>query len=1206
MSKTNGTHDISNKIKPALFRQLFSITLLTLLTLQNMLILSPAAARAEVPLRLIPGNDSTIFINEIHYDNAGTDTGEFVEIVGPAGTDITGYSIVLYNGSGGAVYDTDAFSGTIPNQQNGYGTAVITYPSNGIQNGSPDGVALVGPSGLIQFLCYEGTFTAVGGAADGQTCTDIGVTEEGTTPIGLSLQLSGSGTTYGNFTWLTPSANTSGQPNTGQSFGGGGGTPTPTPTVTPTPTPTATPTPTPTPMPTPTPVTGDLVISQVYGGGGNSGAQFTNDFVEIFNQGAEAAVFNNWSVQYASSSGTSWQKAVISGTLQPGQYYLVQLGAGSGTPAPLPAPDAVGTINLSASSGKIALVSSDTALSGSCPTGDTTLVDLVGYGSANCFEGSAPVSSLSNTTAAFRARGGCRDTDFNQVNFSVAAPDPRNTSSAVNICPVGDPAPEVFSTTPAGGAISVDPATNIEIVFDEQVNVAGNWFDLSCSQSGGHPAAFVNNSNTNFVLDSDTDFSSGETCTVTVFASQVTDVDADDPPDNMEANFVFSFTTAITRDPAVHLTLGNPSGATTDPANENNYLITKPEYALSYNRERGTPNWTSWQLDNSWLGSAPRQNDFRPDDTLPSGFYRVTQFDYSGSGFDRGHMTPSADRTASIPENSATFLMTNMVPQSPDNNQGPWAVLENDIRSFLGGTQNEIYVISGGTGVGGTGSNGYMETIAGGNVTVPAYTWKVFLILPSGDNDVSRVTGETRTIAVLMPNIQGIRSDDWRKYLTTVDDVETLTGYDFFSNVPVDIQAVIESRLDADSNSAPVAEGQVVSVNEDGSIEITLAATDANVNNKLTYTINGDPQKGTLSGEGNKYTYTPDADYNGTDGFTFKASDGTADSNTAGVSITVTEVNDAPTAADDSKVMNENTVLVFPADDLTANDTRGAENESAQTLTVTQVIVTENTNGSVSLQNGQISYQPNTDYTGTAYFDYEVCDNGTTNTTADSKCAVGTVEVTINNVNQAPVLQTITDQTVYVGNTLNFTVSATDADLPNDSLIYSLVGNIPAGLTINPATGEISWTPTIAQAGQVYSVTVRVTDAEGLFSEQTFNVGVAYTWSGLLPPIKPGGNSSFNQGSTVPVKFSLTGASANAGNVTARLYIAPVVLGVVGAELPAESTSKGEGNLFRLTGNHYSFQLNTKELPAGRTYRLRVDLGDGVLRTELITLTGSG
>src|ERR1041384_8746129 len=139
--------------------------------------------------------------------------------------------------------------------------------------------------------------------------------------------------------------------------------------------------------------------------------------------------------------------------------------------------------------------------------------------------------------------------------------------------------------------------------------------------------------------------------------------------------------------------------------------------------------------------------------------------------------------------------MSNMVPQAPNNNQGPWADFENYLRSLL--ATNEVYVVAGPAGVGGSGDNGPANTIANGHVTVPAYTWKVALVLPVGDNDVSRVTASTRTIAVIMPNIQGIRSDSWQKYLTTVDQVEALTGYDFFSNVPANVQAVIESKLDA-------------------------------------------------------------------------------------------------------------------------------------------------------------------------------------------------------------------------------------------------------------------------------------------------------------------------------------------------------------------------------------------------------------------------
>lgn len=163
-----------------------------------------------------------VFINEIHYDNASTDVGEAIEVAGAAGTDLTGWSIVLYNGSTGAEYDTTALGGMLLDQQGGLGTSVITYPSNGIQNGGPDGIALVdNGSNVVQFLSYEGTFTAVGGPADGMTSIDIGVAETSSTPAGDSLQLTGSGSFYENFTWAAPQPATFGAVNAGQTFGGG-------------------------------------------------------------------------------------------------------------------------------------------------------------------------------------------------------------------------------------------------------------------------------------------------------------------------------------------------------------------------------------------------------------------------------------------------------------------------------------------------------------------------------------------------------------------------------------------------------------------------------------------------------------------------------------------------------------------------------------------------------------------------------------------------------------------------------------------------------------------------------------------------------------------------------------------------------------------------------------------------------------------------
>ncbi|MBD0264344.1 MAG: DNA/RNA non-specific endonuclease [Tolypothrix sp. T3-bin4] len=242
-----------------------------------------------------------------------------------------------------------------------------------------------------------------------------------------------------------------------------------------------------------------------------------------------------------------------------------------------------------------------------------------------------------------------------------------------------------------------------------------------------------------------------------------------------------------------HLKMGNPSAAGTSSLS--NYLLSKAQYATSHHCSRGIPNWVSWQLNSSWLGSAPRQDDFRADTTLPSGCNRITTSDYTGSGFDRGHMAPSADRTNTIANNSATFLMTNIVPQAPDNNQGPWAVLENYSRTLVN-QGKELYIISGGYGTGGTGSNGYANTISSGRVTVPTRTWKVIVVL-DGPGSASSVNTSTRVIAVNMPNNQGIRGNDWRSYRVSVDSIESATGYNLLSNVSSTVQSTIESRVDA-------------------------------------------------------------------------------------------------------------------------------------------------------------------------------------------------------------------------------------------------------------------------------------------------------------------------------------------------------------------------------------------------------------------------
>ncbi len=186
-------------------------------------------------------------------------------------------------------------------------------------------------------------------------------------------------------------------------------------------------------------VPGDVVISQVYGGGGNSGAVFRNDFVELFNRSNQPVDLTNWSLQYASATSGTWAKFDLSGTIQPGQYCLIQLDSGGANGAPLPAPDLTGTLALAATAGKVALLNNNGLITNgvNCPSGGG-LVDFVGYGTtANCFEGTAPAPAPSNERSILRAGGGCADTNANNLNFTAGVPLPRNRATALNTCGSG-------------------------------------------------------------------------------------------------------------------------------------------------------------------------------------------------------------------------------------------------------------------------------------------------------------------------------------------------------------------------------------------------------------------------------------------------------------------------------------------------------------------------------------------------------------------------------------------------------------------------------------------------------------------------------------------------------------------------------------------------------------------------------------------------
>jgi len=240
----------------------------------------------------------------------------------------------------------------------------------------------------------------------------------------------------------------------------------------------------------------------------------------------------------------------------------------------------------------------------------------------------------------------------------------------------------------------------------------------------------------------------------------------------------------------INMALGNPSNAKADTTISENYLMVKPQYSLSYNSAKHIPNWVSWHVCSADLGTVPRKDCFRLDPALPKSWYHVTPKDYASTGFDKGHQCPCGDRTSTTLNDSATFYMTNMIPQAPNNNRITWEKLEAYSRTLVA-QGNELYIICGVYGQVGSGSKGAASTIGYG-VVVPAKTWKIVVVLPVG----TKVTATTRVIAVMMPNTQDCSKQPWSKYRVSVDSIEQLTGYNFLSNVPEDIQKVIEAQVD--------------------------------------------------------------------------------------------------------------------------------------------------------------------------------------------------------------------------------------------------------------------------------------------------------------------------------------------------------------------------------------------------------------------------
>jgi len=235
---------------------------------------------------------------------------------------------------------------------------------------------------------------------------------------------------------------------------------------------------------------------------------------------------------------------------------------------------------------------------------------------------------------------------------------------------------------------------------------------------------------------------------------------------------------------SIHTALGVPF----DKDTTDDYIIVRPQYVVSYSNSKGEPNWVAYEINAAWYGDVPRYSgNFITDNSLPASYTKIKDGDYTNSGYDRGHLVRSEERTDTDEDNKSTFLMTNVIPQTPDLNRGVWLKLENECERLCKQENKELYVVAGGI----FHSNSTLNDA--GRVAIPDSCFKIIVVLDKGQS-LANVTTATKIIAVVMPNIAGVRNADYTSYLTTVDRIEASTGYDFLSEIEDSVENIIESR----------------------------------------------------------------------------------------------------------------------------------------------------------------------------------------------------------------------------------------------------------------------------------------------------------------------------------------------------------------------------------------------------------------------------
>ncbi len=766
--------------------------------------LSRPAPRAD-----LVGAGPEIRISEIHYDNAGSDVGESIEISGSAGTDLDGWSVVLYNGSNPAAavtYGTPRnLTEVIPTTCNERGVLVLTFPADGLQNGGNDGIALIdGMGNVVELLSYEGVFTAANGPAAGMASTDIGVAETGTTPVGSSLQRQPDGT------WAAPAPSTFGACNDGDENPG------PAPEVVRVDVTPATASvqvgatvalsaaaldATDAPVPGAAITWSSLAeaVATVSASGVVTGvAEGTAQVVATAANGrADTAVVTvtplppppagvRFSEIHYDNFGTDLNEAIEvegpAGTDLTGWSVLLYNGNGGAVYDTKP----LGGVLADACGGRgvVAVSYPSNGIQNGAPDGfalvnaEGAVVEFLSYeGTFAATDGAA--AGLTSTDIGALQNSDPVGTSLHRRPNGTWASEPANFGYCYGVTP-----PPPANAITFSGRVPSDPA--LPVGFEDQV--------FATLRSG------VDNSTipTTFTWTSETPLLASVDANGVVRALGAgTMIIRATAEDGTSAAYALPSAVAVAGSAvyAGNTEFGDPSdGDATDEV-----IIRRAQYTSSFSVARGIPNWVSYNLEASHFGAEDRCDCFTYDPELPAGG-RYTTADYTGAGaaagygIDRGHLARSFDRTSGSLDNASTFYFSNIIPQAADNNQGPWAQFENHLGDLARFANREVYVVA--------GASGSKGTVKGeGRITIPAVTWKAALVLPR-DTRLSDVTSldSVVVVAVVMPNDAGIRSVPWQDYVVTVDAVEAASGFDLFALLRDDLEIALES-----GTRAPVA-----------------------------------------------------------------------------------------------------------------------------------------------------------------------------------------------------------------------------------------------------------------------------------------------------------------------------------------------------------------------------------------------------------------